>query len=104
MRPARGPELDAFAGCPGRRRVRAIPGYDASIWYGLFAPAGTPSAVTARLAGWFAAALQDPTVKAKLAAQGLRPVGLCGAAFGDYVRGQYRDYGDVIRKADIRAP
>jgi tripartite-type tricarboxylate transporter receptor subunit TctC len=80
------------------------PGYEADIWYGLFAPAGTPSAVTARLAGWFAVALQDPAVKAKLAAQGLRPVGMCGAAFGDYVRAQYRDYGEVIRKADIRAP
>jgi tripartite-type tricarboxylate transporter receptor subunit TctC len=79
-------------------------GYEADIWYGLFAPAKTPPETTARLAGWFAAAIADPAVKAKLAAQGLRPVGLCGAAFRDYVRRQYQDYGDVIRKADIRAP
>jgi len=79
-------------------------GYEADIWYGLFAPARTPPETIARLAGWFAAAIQDPVIKAKLAAQGLRPVGLCGAAFGDYVRKQYQDYGDVIRKAGIHAP
>ncbi|HLH93200.1 MAG TPA: tripartite tricarboxylate transporter substrate binding protein [Xanthobacteraceae bacterium] len=80
------------------------PGYEADIWYGLFAPAKTPRAVIARLAGWFAAALEDPAVKAKLVLQGLRPAGLCGTAFGDYVRRQYQAYGEVIRKARIRAP
>jgi tripartite-type tricarboxylate transporter receptor subunit TctC len=79
-------------------------GYEADIWYGLFAPAKTPPAAIARLGGWFAAAIADPAIRAKLAAQGLRPVSLCGAAFRDYVRRQYEDYGDVIRKADIRAP
>jgi tripartite-type tricarboxylate transporter receptor subunit TctC len=80
------------------------PGYEADIWYGVFAPAKTAPAVTARLAGWFSAALQDPSSRTKLAAQGLRPTGLCGAAFADYVRRQYQDYGDVIRRGGIRAP
>ena len=78
-------------------------GYEAEIWYGLFAPAKTPPEVTARLAGWFAAAVQDAGIKAKLAAQGLRPVGLCGAAFGAQVRAQYEMFGRVIREAGIKA-
>jgi tripartite-type tricarboxylate transporter receptor subunit TctC len=79
------------------------PGYEAEIWYGLFAPAQTPPEVTARLAGWFAAAVQDAGVKAKLAAQGLRPVGLCGEQFREQVRAQYDTFGRVIREAGIKA-
>jgi tripartite-type tricarboxylate transporter receptor subunit TctC len=78
-------------------------GYEAEIWYGLFAPARTPADVTARLAGWFAAAVQDAGIKAKLAAQGLRPVGLCGPEFAAQVRAQYETFGRVIREAGIKA-
>ena len=77
-------------------------GYEADIWYGLFAPAGTPPEVTGRLAGWFAAAVQDPGIKAKLVAQGLRPVGTCGSEFRDQVRRQYDEFGRVIREAGIK--
>jgi tripartite-type tricarboxylate transporter receptor subunit TctC len=77
--------------------------YEAEIWYGLFAPARTPADVTARLAGWFAAAVQGAGIKAKLAAQGLHPVGLCGAEFGAQVRQQYEMFGRVIREAGIKA-
>jgi tripartite-type tricarboxylate transporter receptor subunit TctC len=78
-------------------------GYEAEIWYGLFAPAGTPPEVTARLDGWFAAAVQDGGIKAKLAAQGLRPVGVCGDEFRDQVRREYDMFGRVIRDAGIKA-
>lgn len=77
-------------------------GYEADIWYGLFAPAKTPAEVTGRLAGWFAAAVQDGGIKAKLAAQGLRPVGVCGDQFRDQVRRQYDTFGRVIREAGIK--
>jgi tripartite-type tricarboxylate transporter receptor subunit TctC len=77
-------------------------GYEADIWYGLFAPAKTPAEVTGRLAAWFAAAVQDGGMKAKLAAQGLRPVGVCGEDFGAQVRRQYEMFGRVIREAGIK--
>ena len=77
--------------------------YEADIWYGLFAPAKTPAEVTGRLAAWFAAAVQDGGIKAKLAAQGLRPVGLCGEEFRAQVRRQYEAFGRVIREAGIKA-
>jgi tripartite-type tricarboxylate transporter receptor subunit TctC len=76
--------------------------YEADIWYGLFAPAKTPAEVTGRLAGWFVAAVQDAGIKAKLAAQGLRPVGRCGDEFRDQVRRQYEMFGRVIREAGIK--
>ncbi len=44
-----------------------------------------------------------PEIKTKLAAQGLFPVGTCGAAFGAFTRKQYDDYGRAIREANIKA-
>jgi tripartite-type tricarboxylate transporter receptor subunit TctC len=73
--------------------------YAVDIWFGLFAPAKTPT----KFAGWFTAALQVPEVREKLVAQGLFPVGMCGADFGALVRKQYDEYGRVIREANIKA-
>jgi len=42
--------------------------------------------VEARLAGWFSAGMQTSEIKAKLIAQGLYPVGTCGAEFGAFIR------------------
>ena len=73
------------------------------VWNGLFAPARTPKETVSRLAGWFTAALQAPEVRAKLAAQGYAPVGMCGAEFSEFIRKQYETFGRVIREANIKA-
>jgi len=75
--------------------------YDVENWFGVSAPAKTPKETVSQLVGWFTAALQVPEVKAKLAVQGLYPVGICGADFGAFVRKQYDDYGRSIREANI---
>jgi tripartite-type tricarboxylate transporter receptor subunit TctC len=77
--------------------------YEADLWYGVVAPAKTPKEVLAQLAGWFTAAIQVPEIKSKLLAQGLFPVGTCGAGFSDFLRKQYDDYGVAIREANIKA-
>ena len=51
---------------------------------------------------WFAAALRVPEVKAKLALQGLYPVGMCGAEFADYTRQRYDEYGKAISAAGLK--
>jgi tripartite-type tricarboxylate transporter receptor subunit TctC len=76
--------------------------YDVEQWFGLFAPAKTPKETVSQLAGWFTAALQMPEVKAKLIAQGLYPVGMCGADFGAFFSKQYDDYGRAIRESNIK--
>ena len=58
--------------------------------------------VTVTDTGWFTAALHAPDVKSKLVAQGLYPVGTCGAEFGAYLRKQYDEYGRIIRDANIK--
>lgn len=77
--------------------------YEADVWFGLVAPAKTPKDVVSQLAGWFSAAMRVPEVKAKLAAQGLLPVGTCGEDFAVHLRKQYDEYGRVIREAGIKA-
>jgi len=76
--------------------------YETEIRLWLFAPAKTPKEAVSQLAGWFTAAMQVPEVKANLVAQGLYPVGMCGADFGDYFRKQYVEYGHVIRESGMR--
>jgi tripartite-type tricarboxylate transporter receptor subunit TctC len=77
--------------------------FEAEIWFGVVAPAHTPKATAAELAGWFTAAMQAPEVKPKLALQALSPVAKCGADFTAHLRKQYADYGRVIREANIKA-
>ena len=77
--------------------------FEADIWFGVVAPAKTPNEALTQIAGWFIAAIQAPEIKAKLATQGLFPVGTCGAAFGAFTRKQYDGYGSAIRDANIKA-
>ena len=72
-------------------------------WFGIVAPVGTPKEILSQYAGWLKAALQDPEVKAKLAQQGLYPVGICGDEFGAYIRKRFDDYGEMIRESNITA-
>jgi tripartite-type tricarboxylate transporter receptor subunit TctC len=44
-----------------------LPGLHVSVWYGIWAPRGTPRDVVAKLNGAIVAALADPTVRARLA-------------------------------------
>ena len=97
-----------------RRRAEALPDvptveesgfkdYDLDIWYGLVAPAKTPSDTLAQAADWSASAVKTADIKQKLTLQGLYPVGICGAPFGAHLQKQYEDYERVIREAQIKA-
>ena len=97
-----------------RRRAEALPDvptieesgfkdYDLDIWYGLVAPAKTPSDALAQAADWSASAVKAADIKPKLTLQGLYPVGICGAPFGAHLQKQYEDYERVIREAQIKA-
>ena len=76
--------------------------YEEDVWFGVVAPARTPGNALSQFTAWFTEAVQDPDVKSKLAAQGLYPVGLCGADFAAYLRKQHAEYGRIIRDANIR--
>jgi tripartite-type tricarboxylate transporter receptor subunit TctC len=79
------------------------PDYEVDFWWALFAPAKTSQEVLSQSARWFTAALRAPEIKGKLAAQGFSAVGMCGADFAALLAKQYRDYGRVIREANMTA-
>ena len=61
-------------------------GYDAGIWIGLLAPAGTPPAVIEKLSAAANDALKAEAVRAALKAQGTDPVGGTPKEFADFIR------------------
>ena len=79
------------------------PDYEADLWEGVFVPAKTPKEAVAELIGWFTRALGDAETEKKLVAQGLVPVGKCGADFAASIHKQYAEFGQFIRGANIKA-
>jgi tripartite-type tricarboxylate transporter receptor subunit TctC len=79
-----------------------FPGLEVDNWFGIVAPAKTPKDTLSQLGGWFTAALALPEVKARLADQGLYPVGRCGEDFAALVRKRYDEYGEALRDANIK--
>ncbi|MBN9573498.1 MAG: tripartite tricarboxylate transporter substrate binding protein [Alicycliphilus denitrificans] len=82
-----------------------LPGYSASTWYGLFAPAGVPQDVVQRLADAMETVLKDKDVQARLAAQGLSMVPEVNspATFGAYVQAEAQKWQSVVQAAGISA-
>ena len=79
------------------------PGYEATIWLGLFAPAGTPAPVVERLRAEVAKALADPAVDAKLRnAGGLEPLITRPDEFAALIRSDYDKYGRIVREVGVR--
>lgn len=80
-----------------------LKGYDASAWYGLFAPAKTSPAIVDKLNAEIVSALKTEQMIARLEQLGGEPVGSTPAAFKSFVQGEMTRWSDVIRKADIKA-
>ena len=71
-------------------------------WYGMVAPAGTPPATVAALHKITTTALADPTVKEKLAEQGLTTVGNSPGQFRDYIASETAKWAKVIKDAGVQ--
>lgn len=80
----------------------AVPGFDVTSWNGIFAPAGTPAPVLARLARELTALLRLPALRARLAELGYEVDPLGPEAFARYVREQADYWGRLVRAAGIQ--
>jgi len=74
-----------------------------TVWFGIVAPAGTPKDTITRIQTDLALVLRLPTVRDKLVAQGLYPVGSTTDEFGPYMRAVSVKYEKVIQAAGIKA-
>jgi tripartite-type tricarboxylate transporter receptor subunit TctC len=79
-----------------------FPGYEASSWYGILAPAGTPREIVMKLNTEFRKALEQLEVRKNLLAEGAEPVGGTPEQFAEYIRAEKERLGKVIRDAKIR--
>jgi tripartite-type tricarboxylate transporter receptor subunit TctC len=71
-------------------------------WYGMIAPAGTPPAVIAELNRITVTALADPSVKSRLAEQGLTAVGNSPEQFRGYIASETAKWAKVIKDAGVQ--
>ena len=81
-----------------------FPGFEATAWFGLMAPAGTPQPVVDKLHAETVKVLAMPDVRTKLEGLGLQLVGNTPTEFAGIVRTEMPMWGKVIKDAGIKAP
>jgi len=80
-----------------------LPGYDASSWFGLFVPAGTPAPVVARLNGAIVKVLNLPDVKKKAAEQGADVHPESPEQFAAFIAAENTKWSKVVKESGATA-
>ena len=80
-----------------------LPGFEASSWFGMAAPAGTPPALAERINAAVLAALADPALRERLATAGAEPDALDAAGFTRFVAAERGRWGRVVQASGARA-
>ncbi|MBN8936012.1 MAG: tripartite tricarboxylate transporter substrate binding protein [Rhizobiales bacterium] len=86
------------SGSPG------LKGYELLNWFGMFATAGTPSAVVDRLNGIVGKVLTEPKTAQTLTVQGIVPRNMSAAQFQAFVASDTKKFAAIIDKAKIKLP
>ena len=82
--------------------AEVVPGYEASGWIGIGAPANTPTEIINRLNKEANTALVDPKFVARLAELGVVPMPMTPAEFGKFITDETEKWGKVIKTANIK--
>jgi len=80
----------------------ALPGFEATQWWGAYGPVGLPADLVARLNADIGRALLSAEVKTRLAADGAEPAGGTPGDLAAYLRADYERWGKVVKAAGIR--
>jgi len=108
----RGGRLRAL-GISGAKRSAAAPeimtideagikGFEASTWFGLFAPTGTPPAIVQRLSTEIVRIVQQPEMRERLLAQGADPIGMPAEEFRAYVKSELAKWSKVVQASGAK--
>jgi tripartite-type tricarboxylate transporter receptor subunit TctC len=93
VRSAALPELPTMAEAGGA----PLKGFEASSWFGLFAPAGTPADIVNRVQQEVAKSLATPAVKERLVSQGAIPSGNMPAEFARHIDAETKKWAQVVK-------
>lgn len=80
-----------------------IPGFEATAWWGMLAPARTPPAIIARMQEAMTKVLRDPAVRERLEGQGMTIVASTPEQFGTFIDQQINKWAKVVKDHNIRA-
>lgn len=79
-----------------------VPGYEVSPWFAVFAPAGTPADVVARLNKALITALRQPEIVRELESVGAEPIGSTPQALAEHLNKELLRWGALIQERGIR--
>ena len=77
------------------------PGVDVHLWSGVFAPAGTPAPITAKLEKALSQSIRDAEVAGKLKAMAVNPGGGPADDFKRLIASEIAKYSDVVKAANL---
>ena len=80
-----------------------LPGFAASAWHGVFAPAGTPQPIVDKLSTALRAVMKDPVVIDVLAKSDIVPVGNTPAEFSAFIDAETERWAVVVKKLNLKA-
>jgi tripartite-type tricarboxylate transporter receptor subunit TctC len=92
----------ALPDVPTIEEAAGLKGFDATSWFGLLAPAGTPTEIVNRIQQEVAKALQVPGIKEKLEAQGAIPSGNTPAQFAAHIEAEHRKWAQVVKASGAK--
>ncbi|MEA3106686.1 MAG: hypothetical protein QOI88_1291 [Gammaproteobacteria bacterium] len=80
---------------------QGFPDYDVTLWFGMWAPAGTPPAVVQKLNQQVASVLKNPEVVEQFGKLGIGPQSMAPQEFGRFVRSEIVTYQRIVKQAAI---
>ena len=83
--------------------AETLPGFEVNNWVGLFAPAGTPAEIVARLNGEVQKFMQQKEIAARLTAEGARFIPMTPEQFGAFVKAEITKWAPVVRASGAKA-
>jgi tripartite-type tricarboxylate transporter receptor subunit TctC len=92
----------ALPDVPTIEEAADLKGFDATSWFGLLAPAGTPPDIVNRIQQEVAKALNTPSIKEKLLSQGAIPSGNTPAEFARHIDAEHRKWEPVVKTSGAK--
>ncbi len=81
---------------------QGLPGYEVTLWFGMWAPAATPAAVVQKLNAAVNAIVQEPLVREQFTKLGLQPAPMKPQEFAKFVRSEIEVYRKIVQQANFQ--